>query len=719
MATNDITNDLKYVNLQMAAEAVGLKDGMTGGELAAALVLGNNHASRFTNTAATDFANHWEVVSHVENSGTGFSGTLFKCTVSDPELGYTAGEMVMSFRSTEFIDDAARDNEETNAGEIKSFGWAFGQIADMENWYKTLKADSNMLGDQPFSVTGYSLGGHLATAFTLLRQADPNSDLTSTYTFNGAGVGEVNGAKSPADTGKKLADIIATFDQERNNIGGNISLFLNPTLQSFYEALSAKLVGGVMPSAEDIQIAQALAQVNATESALLVNAMNRIVLVITEAQRVPNLNSSDDGSGSRPVNVPISEIDATKLDYQLAVLTAQKSTSAIGVISNGEQAYSRPQQSVTLANVYDLFGDTSPSAVSNSQLHYGQATPIKIEDQPLYRGDVIWDAISQSYLYWDTKLLVPGYAKNDFGDTHSLVLMVDSLAVQNVFVALDSSFSKNIFGKIFEAASALQVQTGDGPDKQGYAKGDVLENIVNGLADLIGLNWKDTDRLRGNPNGNTWADLTQTDETQTVGNGLKYTDRNTFYDALNTVQSSNNFLSMISHVQIVALPDNGLAAKKDFGALLSLEYLTPFELKGDDIGTAALMAAHQTLADLWTADQALTPEQHARGQGNFTDQYLNDRAHLLGLIDVFNIADGSPELATNSPDARRYEDHTTGKNVQILNVDSPSTVIKQVVFGEDDGKETITGGSSDDHLYAGRGGKTADYIDGGSSYNFV
>jgi len=38
----------------------------------------------------------------------------------------------MSFRSTEFADDAARDNEATNKLEIKDHGWAFGQIADME-----------------------------------------------------------------------------------------------------------------------------------------------------------------------------------------------------------------------------------------------------------------------------------------------------------------------------------------------------------------------------------------------------------------------------------------------------------------------------------------------------------------------------------------------------------------------------------------------------------
>ena len=59
----------------------------------------------------------------------------------------------MSFRSTEFIDDAARDNQATNTFEIKDTGFAWGQIADMEAWYAELKADETKLGNNAFSVT--------------------------------------------------------------------------------------------------------------------------------------------------------------------------------------------------------------------------------------------------------------------------------------------------------------------------------------------------------------------------------------------------------------------------------------------------------------------------------------------------------------------------------------------------------------------------------------
>lgn len=46
--------------------------------------------------------------------------------------------MVLSFRSTEFIDDEVRDSQSSNV-DIKEQGWAFGQIADMEAWYADLK----------------------------------------------------------------------------------------------------------------------------------------------------------------------------------------------------------------------------------------------------------------------------------------------------------------------------------------------------------------------------------------------------------------------------------------------------------------------------------------------------------------------------------------------------------------------------------------------------
>lgn len=136
MTAPTISEYLKFANLQMAAEALyrfsaiptsaNLLPGdiSSGPILASDLISGNRHASKFTTTEAEKFATEWEVVEHKSNTTTGFSGTLFKSR-------FTPTEYVISFRSTEFLDDAARDNQATNTLEIKEKGWAFGQIDDM------------------------------------------------------------------------------------------------------------------------------------------------------------------------------------------------------------------------------------------------------------------------------------------------------------------------------------------------------------------------------------------------------------------------------------------------------------------------------------------------------------------------------------------------------------------------------------------------------------
>ena len=157
-----ITEYLKFANLQMAAEALygynATPPGtvLTPGDKRANEVIavpnltaGNLHASKFTATEATKFAAQWTVVEHISNTTTGFSGTLFK----DKDTG----ELVLSFRSTEFLDDAARDNTATNVLEIKEKGWAFGQLSDMETWYAHLATLPEVAG-KSLTVTGYSLG---------------------------------------------------------------------------------------------------------------------------------------------------------------------------------------------------------------------------------------------------------------------------------------------------------------------------------------------------------------------------------------------------------------------------------------------------------------------------------------------------------------------------------------------------------------------------------
>lgn len=222
---------LKYADLQMAAEAF-LRVNKTGDlipsgtALIDALKAGNGHSSKFTKPQAEEFAKHWTVLDQRANTSTGFSGTLFQ--------NKDTNEIVMSFRSTEFIDDSARDNQATNAMEIKETGFAWGQIRDMQAWYKELTASGGPLGaGQSFAVTGYSLGGHLATAFNTMYAA-----AKETFTFNGAGIGGV-------DTTTNLKALIDRFTVLTAETPETAFTFEDSTLAALYARALGRIGSGL------------------------------------------------------------------------------------------------------------------------------------------------------------------------------------------------------------------------------------------------------------------------------------------------------------------------------------------------------------------------------------------------------------------------------------------------------------------------------------------
>src|SRR6218665_58734 len=162
--SREIETYLKYANLQMAAEAYVVSKTSTPGDTSGGsqltsdvLTKGNDRSSRFTAIQAEEFIQEWEVVEQIANTSTGFSGTLFRARRGAPERGIVKDEMVLSFRSTEFADDAARDNQATNAMEVKEEGWGgFGQMGEMKGWVESLRSREKIPSAATLTVTGYS-----------------------------------------------------------------------------------------------------------------------------------------------------------------------------------------------------------------------------------------------------------------------------------------------------------------------------------------------------------------------------------------------------------------------------------------------------------------------------------------------------------------------------------------------------------------------------------
>jgi Ca2+-binding RTX toxin-like protein len=746
--TSQTITTLKYANLQMAAESLfgvlpGSEPGLPRYSTSmdeATLQVGNKHASRFTPTQAEQFATEWKVLEHRSNYKTGFSGTLFECLKDDPAKGLKAGDRVLSFRSTEFIDDAARDNQATNSMEVKELGFAFGQIADMSKWFEELNADSSKLGGgKPFAVTGYSLGGHLATAFNALYGG--TGRIKETYTFNGAGVGLVK-------PGQNLADIISTFDMQRT--GNETQIFSSAPVQQLYQTLRSQLVNGARVTQQQIDAASALVVTtflpavtnHAKETKLLVEALKRIEKIQNEVDRLTTLSGKD---GNPPQEVELKNIEAMNLSYQVAAMRAGEKTQALSVLSGAWLTVSNGRNNVkgSYANFYDVYGATYPSAVSNSQYHYGSPRSVFIEDQPLYRGSVVTDAIKATvFNAFDVKLLVDDYHENDFGDTHSLVLLIDSLSVQSLLAKVDPLLAPGALDELLKRASNKERKTESGT--HGKAESDPLENLLNSLADMLDISgWQE---LKANPSGASWADMDPKGS---------YTGREQFQKGVVLIEEALAQKNLVPNASGVLVPtvkvratDASTAdqARKDFCAMVALLGMSTVSITAANESQLGLLEnafknAWLTEYTAWKADRDMSAQDIAAGKLTYTDTYLQARAEMVGYKSLFNAKNlaydktlGNIIYQNAIPDPLKVKfgplpikgDHIYQDNKEVdgqkltLDIDgeNPFTLQKhRITFGVDS-NETLTGGDIEDRLFGGKGDDTLkgqgghDYLEG-------
>lgn len=314
------------------------------------------------------------------------------------------------------------------------------------------------------------------------------------------------------------------------------------------------------------------------------------------------------------------------------------------------------------SKVSNIKGDAGTSPIAGLGNQVAPTTWIAIEDQ--FNSDVV------------------NYAS---AFNHSQQVLSDALALYAVFSELDHSVTVDQLAKFFKSASNQNKLT--------------LESTLDSLRKMF--------------LGKTVVHANPTSE----GN------RESFFGNLYALQDHPNFMALQGKVLLGAPPADGLAAKTDFGAFLSLMYLTPFAFNlTDDASSAILKGAHQTLADQWDADKALSAESRAQGQAHFTDQYLTDRAKMLDWIVKRNAEDipaGQAFLTDKVTEKWRFEDMASDTVIDVnpINVILPPPQ-HYVRFGKDDAGDNINGGDVSDYLYGGggndtiSGGKGSDYIEG-------
>lgn len=151
--------------LSMAAYAA-LTQGITGVAYKTAL-----KSAGFSDTQATDFISAYSVVRVFDDPATDFSATLFQKNGS--------ADKILAIRGTESWHDIVITDLQ-----IGVFGLA-NQYASLQNFYEQILAQ--LQPADTLTVTGHSLGGFLAQAFTL----DHQSLVSHAYTYNSPGLGGI------------------------------------------------------------------------------------------------------------------------------------------------------------------------------------------------------------------------------------------------------------------------------------------------------------------------------------------------------------------------------------------------------------------------------------------------------------------------------------------------------------------------------------------------
>ena len=267
---------------------------------------------------------------------------------------------------------------------------------------------------------------------------------------------------------------------------------------------------------------------------------------------------------------------------------------------------------------------------------------------------------------------------------HSITLLVDSLALMELFQQVDGNLDKTMIEAIF-AASSSQAASGF-VGLAGIAEGNSLENALDALGKIVVPNYTTT------PFGR---------QTNDFGN---LTFRNQFYANIEAVQAAvgTQMYQIASFANKNSSEIYAPARNADASGLAyryALKELSPFAVVGPDYTNNNLGQPGDGSLDLYDA---------TTGKGTWSLNALSDRAELLAKRLQFNLNDGG-----TVPTDTHYVDVQTGFEVG----DASST--NEAIFGDDRVGDVFIGHAGDDHLYGRDGADTIegnegrDYIEGG------
>ena len=561
-----------------------------------------NHPTRMLQGQAESFVQEYKILHHLPNRSSGFSATLTQHKQT--------GEITLSFRSTEFreaLEGGDRDRDALSGadGDIFRHGFALGQLASMQDYYHWLTNESGIISaDTRLDVTGYSLGGQLATAFTQLHADVVNK----AYVFNGVGIGEFN--QSTGDLQQMITDYR--------------SLLIS----------HAELSGDILP-ADVLDITADIQLVPLSESPM------------------PDLYSSQ------------SHLDAA------AQVWDAYATKGVGTL---------PGQTDTLQNLPDeisekiiqLYGHADHNdteIVANQGINSSNMQSVFIEDQP------------------DIALMT-----GDFGQTHSIILMMDSLLLSEAIQSIDANIDRHSIEAIYSAAYAEQVSTLT-------VNNHSLETVLDSFRRVF-----QGEAVSATPTSEAVGAFGELDYRE-----VYYANLQSLKDSVSALQGQGINLSVISMASInldeavtLAMSEHGL------GYRYALHQQNPFAVIADDA-----IYQHHDLNNYQLYDAQA-------GQGVMTESYLRDRADLLSLKNQVMFGDLHENRVADF-DARVYQSESD----VLLTVEGHNDVNQQKIMFASAQNSHLEGSGFDDRLYAAltdsndvlEGGEGNDYLEGGLGFD--
>lgn len=569
--------------------------------------------TRMPDFQAAQFIEKYAIVVHHANDSTGFSGTLLRWTNDQGDTEYT-----LSLRSTEFKPfdkggDRERDMSGAN-GEIIGNGFAIGQLAALEDFYQ--REVLPIVGASKINVTGYSLGGHLATVFT-----ETHSEaVKATYVFNGAG----RGAFASGDTtAARMKDMIAYFRAALTSIPDG----------SLIEGISAK-----DPNRSRYE------------------ALYKSALAAYVADPMWDPFASSDATVYQNPRYRWAKVVTRELaGYRTAA--AAPFRAGLGTAGDG-----------LITSIYGnaLKGDST--LVANSQIHASNKHAVYIEGQPLIEGLAFQE-------------------KRDFGNTHAITLIVDSLALMREFQRLDPNLSQAQIEVMIAASSAKRAKPTALLSDADAVESDSLERTLFALRRALDPEASEV-QADGRPGG--FGDIA---------------NRQSYYEELARLPQEGSY-----RIEVLAgksASEIELLAKRSDATGLAVRYalrqLEPFAVVGGNYSSSRFPNGEVELYDA------------ATGRG-LSDKWIEARSRFLETLGRYNAADG--DLAIND----YFQDQERGI---ALGLGSPQLDRVRTVFASDSNEQALIGSSRDDFVSGGANGDVVtvnagnDYVEGGGGRDAI